>query len=247
MVAPRHLSLAPTSRPAPPRAIVSSPAIIMQSAPPSPGFQPPVKSMTFSDVLSTPRDASPNRQNAAHPHISFANSKFKNRRTKASVAPKHSFSTSIHKTSINSPAKGRNRSLASQDQRPHIVTQSKSSDSILTLGRPETSDHPGKPVSFIGTIGLVVETTNQGQGEAVPPPLFQEIPKQGFLRTLTVHSIVPGPIKRETTKLLQSESPHRRQSEQPSIIPRSSSPGRHCFGLLKHHSLRRRRSTQISV
>jgi hypothetical protein len=247
MIAPRHLSLAPTSRPAPPRTIVSSPAIVMQSAPPSTGFQHPVKSMTFSDALSIPRTASLNRQVAVHPHISFANSRLKTRRAKASVAPKHSISTSLHRTSINSPSRGHNRSLASQDTRPHIVTHSKSSDSILTLGTPEISDHPGIPVSFVGITGLAVETINQGRGEAAPPPPLEDIPKQGFLRTLTVHSIVPGPIKRETTKLLQSESPHRRQSKQPSIISRSPSPGRHCFGLLKHHSLRRRGSTQISV
>ncbi|KAI4800316.1 hypothetical protein E4T44_11040 [Aureobasidium sp. EXF-8845] len=186
MIAPRHLSLAPTSRPAPPRTIVSSPANVMQSAPPSTGFQHPVKSMTFSDALSTPRTASLNRQVAVHPHISFANSRLKTRRAKASVAPKHSISTSLHRTSINSPSRGHNRSLAPQDTRPHIVTHSKSSDSILTLGTPEISDHPGIPVSFVGITGLAVETINQGRGEAAPPPPLEDIPKQGFLRILTV-------------------------------------------------------------
>jgi hypothetical protein len=247
MVTPRHLSLAPSSRPAPPRTIVSSPAIVMQSAPPSPGFQPPVKSMTFSDALSTPRNTSPNRQSAAHPHISFTNSKPKNRRAKASIAPKHSVGTPLHMTSTNSPLRGPDRNLASQDHRPHIDTQPKSSDSIPTRGTLERPGHPGNPVSFISTIGSVVETTDERREEAAPLPISEDPSKQGFLRVLTVHSIVPGPIKREATKLLQSESPQRRQSKQPSIIPRSPSPGRHCFGLLSHRSRRRKSLTHVFI
>jgi hypothetical protein len=247
MVTPRHLSLAPSSRPAPPRTIVSSPAIVMQSAPPSPGFQPPVKSMTFSDALTKPRNTSPNRQSAAHPHISFANSKLKNRRAKASLAPKHSVGTSLHMTSTNSPLRGPDRSVASQDPRPHINTQPKSSDSILTQGALERPGHPGNPVSFVSTIGSVVETADHEREEAPPPTISGDPPKQGFLRVLTVHSIVPGPIKREATKLLQSESPQRRQSKQPSIIPRSSSPGGHCFGLFSHRSRRRKSLTHASI
>ncbi|KAH0352477.1 hypothetical protein KCU83_g3742, partial [Aureobasidium melanogenum] len=56
MVAPPHLSLPGASRPAPPRNVVSSPAIIMQPAPPSPNFQPPLKSMTSSEAFNKPRN-----------------------------------------------------------------------------------------------------------------------------------------------------------------------------------------------
>lgn len=246
MVAPPHLLLSASTRPAPTRSIVSSPAIVMQSAPPSPSIRPPVKSMSFSDTMLESRNPSPSREDAAHPHISFYNSKLKSRRAKASVAPKHSVGTSSHKSSTSSPSRGRHRSLAPQDARPHIATQSKSSDSIPIRGTRQRPGHPGNPVSFVGTVDSVVETSSRGQEEAVPLPPPEEPPKQGVLRVLTIHSIVPAPIRREATKLLQPETSNRRQSEQPSIMTRSSSPGKHCFGFLSHRS-RRRRSTQASV
>lgn len=246
MVAPPHLLLSSSTRPAPPRSIVSSPAIVMQSAPPSPSIRPPVKSMTFSDTLLESRDPSPNREDAAHSHISFSNTKFKTRRAKASIAAKHPVGTSSHKTSISSPSRGRHRSLAPQDTRPHLAAQTKSSDSIATAGPRQRPSHPGNPVSFVSTAGSVVELISPGQEEAaiVSPP--EEPPKQGVLRVLTIHSIVPAPMRREATKLLQSETSNRRQSEQPSTMTRSPSPGKHCFGLFSHRS-RRRRSTQAYV
>jgi hypothetical protein len=246
MVAPPHLSLPTSARPAPPRAIVSSPAIVMQSAPPSPSIRPPVKSMTFSDKLVESRNPSPNRQDAAHPHVSFYNSKLKNRRAKPSIAPKQSVGPSLHKPSTSSPSRGRHRSLALQDTRPHITAQPKSSDSIPTRGALQRPDHPGNPVSFVSTIGSVADVTGQEQEETALPPPPEDLPKQGFLRVLTVHSIVPPQIKREATKLFQPESPDRRQSEQHSIMSRSPSPGRHCFGLFGHRS-RRRRNTHGSL
>lgn len=242
MVAPPHLSLPTSPRPAPTHAIASSPAIVMQSAPPSPAIRPPIKSMTFSDTLVETRNPSPSRQHAAHPHVSFYNSKLKARRAKASIAPKDSVGISLHKTSTSSPSRGRHR----RETRPHIATQQKSSDSVPTRGVRQRPDHPGNPVSFVSTVDSVGEITGKGQEEAAPPAPPDEPPKQGFLRVLTVHSIVPPTIKREATKLLQSESPNRRQSEQRSIMPRSSSPGRHCFGLFSHRS-RRRRSTHVSI
>jgi len=219
----------------------------MQSAPPSPGIRPPVKSMTFSDTLVESRNPSPNRQDVAHPHISFHNSKLKTRRAKVSIVPNQSASTSLHKTSTSSPSRGRHRSLAIQDIRPHITAQTKSSDSIPTRGTRQRPSHPGDPVSFVSTAGSVVEMISPGQEEAaiVPPP--GEPPKQGVLRVLTIHSIVPAPIRREATKLLHPETSTRRQSEQPSTISKPSSPGRHCFGLLNLRSHRRRRSTHTSV
>lgn len=248
MVAPPHLLLSASTRPAPTRSIVSSPAIVMQSAPPSPSIRPPVKSMTFSDTLLESRSPSPNREDAAHPHISFYNSKLKNRRAKASVVSKHSVSTTLLKTSTSSPSRGRHRSLAPQDVRPHITSRPISSDSISVIGARQRPSHPGDPVSFVSTIGSVVETVNGEQEEVVPPPPPEEPPKQGVLRVLTIHSIVPAPIRREATKLLQSDTSNRRQSEQLStIMTRSPSPRKHCFGLFSHRSRRRRGSIQASV
>jgi len=247
MVAPPHL-LAPTStRPAPTRAIVSSPAIVMQSAPPSPSIRPPVKSMTFSDTLIESRNPSPSRQDAAHPHVSFHNSKLKTRRARFSIAPNHPAGTSLHRNPTSSPSRGRHRSLAIQDARPHITAQAKSSDSIPTRGTRHRPSHPGDPVSFVSTASSVVEMISPGIEEAVIVPPPGEPPKQGVLRVLTIHSIVPAPIRREATKLLHSETSTRRQSEQPSTISKLPSPGRHCFGLLNLRSHRRRRSTHTSV
>ena len=245
MVAPPHLSLPTLPRPAPTRAIVSSPAIVMQAAPPSPGIRPPVKSMTFADTAIESRNPSSNRQDAAHPHISFYNSKFKTRRAKASTTPNHSVGTSLHKTSTSSPSRGHDRSSASQDTRPHITAQPKSSDSVPTRGARQRPDHPGNPVSFVSTIGSAAETIGQGQEEAPPPPPPEDLPKQGFRRVLTVHSIVPAPIKREATKPLQPENLDRRRSDQPSIMLRPTSPRRYCFGLWSRRS-HRRRSTHVS-
>ncbi|CAD0111983.1 unnamed protein product, partial [Aureobasidium uvarum] len=246
MVAPPHLSLATTHRPAPPRTIVSSPAIVMQSAPPSPGFQPPLKSMTFSETLNKSSDMSSSRQGAAPPHISFYNSKLKARRAKASMAPGHSIGTAIHKTSTSSSSKGHHRSGASQGPKPRIATQPKSSDSIATRGTHSRPRHPGNPVSFVSTVGSTAESVNQGQEETIAPPALEDAPKQGFLRVLTVHSIVPAPIRREATKILRPESSYRRQSIQPSIMSRSPSPGPRCFGLFGIRSCRRR-NTHVSV
>lgn len=249
MVAPPHLLLSSSTRPASTRSIVSSPAIVMQSAPPNPSIRPPVKSMTFSDTLLESRNPSPKREDATHTHISFYNSKLKNRRAKASVASKHSVSPTLHKTSTSSPSRGRHRSLAPQDTRPHITPRPRSSDSIPARGARQRPGHPGDPVSFVSTIGSVVETASGEQEEAIPPSPPEEPPKQGVLRVLTIHSIVPAPIRREATKLLQSDTSHRRQleqSEQPStIMTRSPSPRKHCFGLFSRRS-RRRRSTQAS-
>jgi len=247
MVAPPHLLTPTSTRPAPTRAIVSSPAIVMQSAPPSPSIRPPVKSMTFSDTLIESRNPSPSRQDAAHPHVSFHNSKLKTRRAKVSIAPTHSAGTSLHKTSISSPSRGRHRSLAIQDIRPHISAQTKSSDSIPTRGTRQRPSHPGDPVSFVSTAGSVVEMISPEQEEATTVPPVGEAPKQGVLRVLTIHSIVPAPIRREATKLLHSETSTRRQSQQPSTISEPPSSGRHCFGLLNLRSRRRRRSTHTPV
>ncbi|KAI4719508.1 hypothetical protein E4T48_04227 [Aureobasidium sp. EXF-10727] len=246
MVAPPHLSLSTTSRPTPRRAVVSSPAITMQLAPPSPDFHPPLKSMTFSETLNKSRDESPGRPDAAHPHISFYDTKLRTRRAKASVPPAHSFGTVIHKTPTSSSPKGHHRSVASQGPRPHITTQPKSSDSIPTRNTRQRPSHPGNPVSFTSTAGSIADLIDQGQEDTIAPPAFEQAPKQGFMRVLTVHSIVSAPIKREATKLLQSEGPYRRQSIQPSIKSRSPSPGSRCFDLFSLRS-RRRRSTHASV
>lgn len=248
MVAPPHLSLPIPSRPAPPRNIVSSPAIVMQSAPPSPGFQPPLKSMTFSDALNKSRNVSPNRQDAAHPHISFYNSKIKTRRAKASVALEHAISTPSQKLASPSPSRGHKRSIAFGTRRPRITTQSKSSGSISRRGIRERPGLPENSTSFVSTVGSVAESMSR-EPEAVPistRPEEEEAPKQGFLRVLTVHSIVPAPIRREATKLTQFESPNRRQSKQLSIKSRSPSPGLRCFGLF-HRASRRRRNTRASI
>lgn len=247
MIAPPHLSLPIPSRPAPPRNIVSSPAIVMQSAPPSPGFQPPLKSMTFSDALNKSRNVSPNRQDATHPHISFYNSKLKTRRAKASVATEYAISTPSQKLATPDPSRSYHRSIASGTPRPRITTQSKSSGSISRRGIRERPGLPEHQASFVSTVGSIAGSTSR-EPEAAPasPRPEEEAPKQGFLRVLTVHSIVPAPIKREATTLLQYERPNRRPSKQRSIMSRSPSPGLRCFGLF-HRASRRRRNTHASI
>lgn len=247
MVAPPHLSLPSPSRPAPPRNVVSSPAIVMQSAPPSPGFQPPLKSMTFSDASNNSRNASPNRQDVAYPHISFYNSKIKTRRAKASVAPEHATSTPGQQLATPSATRGHNQSIASGTSRLRIATQSKSNGFISRRGIRERPSLPENPASFGSTVGSIAVSMNRGS-EAVPasPRPEEEAPKQGFLRVLTVHSIVPAPIKREATQVLQFESRYRRQSEQPAIMSRSPSPGLRCFGLF-HRASGLTRNTHTSI
>ncbi|KAK6004585.1 hypothetical protein QM012_008447 [Aureobasidium pullulans] len=246
MVAPPHLSLPISTRPAPPRNVVSSPAIVMQSAPPSPGFPPPLKSMTFSDALSKSRNVSSQRQEATRPHISFHNSN-KTRRVKASVPSANAVSVSIQEVTASSPSRGHHRSLAYANARPRVTTQSKSSDCIP---RRDARSRPGYPEnlnSFVSTVASTAGSLNREAEEtSASPPPEEEVPKQGFLRVLTVHSIVPAPTKRETAKLLNSKSPYRRQSKQSSIMSRSYPPGMRCFGLL-HRACRRRRNTHASI
>ncbi|KAG9523582.1 hypothetical protein KCU93_g6606, partial [Aureobasidium melanogenum] len=247
MVAPPHLSLPSASRPAPPRNIVSSPAIIMQSAPPSPNFQPPPKSMIFSEAFNKPRNVSPHLQDVAHPHISFYNSKIKNRRAKASIASGYAVDTPTLKASTSNPSRGHHRSLAYGNARPRMTIQPKSSESITRQGARQRPGNLGNPISFVSTVGSIAESTNrEPEAMPAPPPPEEDAPKQGFLRVLTVHSIVPAPIRREATKLLNSESPYRRQSKQSSIMSRSPSPGSRCFGLIYRVS-RRRRNTHASI
>ncbi|KAI5270383.1 hypothetical protein E4T47_06242 [Aureobasidium subglaciale] len=246
MRSPPHLSHSVPSRPAPPKSIVSSPAIVMQSAPPSPGFQPVAKSSTFSEALSTSRTASSNRHDAAHGHISFQNSKLKTRRAKASVAPGRSIGHSTHKAKHDSPSRGFNQTSVSHELKPPGITQKRSSDSIPTRELRRRSDHPGRPVSFVSAVDSVEEPAKKKPEQTDPPLPTEEVPKQGFRRVLTVHSIVPAPVKRRTTKLQQNESPDRRRSRQLSTMSRSPSPTPRCFGLFNSHS-RRRRGTNTSI
>ncbi|TIA60578.1 hypothetical protein D6C77_04049 [Aureobasidium pullulans] len=245
MVSPPHLSLTTPARPAPPRSIVSSPAIVMQSAPPSPGFQPIAKSMTFSEAVNKTRHASPHHHDADHGHISFRNSKLKNRRVRASIGLGASVAASIPRPTNSGPFRGRYRSSISRELSPPAITPQRSSDAIPIRDIRRRPGHPGNPVSFVSAVGSVGESIEQGQEEAKPSPPPEEPPKQGFLRVLTVHSIVPGPIRREATKLMQNESPYRRQSKQASAVSRPPTPEPICFGLFSSRS--RRRGTHSSI
>jgi hypothetical protein len=238
IVSPPHLLLASTARPAPPRPFLSSPAIVMQSPPPSPAIQPIAKSMTFPEVPSHAQNYSAQQRdhtNSLNIHIR----KLKYKRPKGPSGLDDSIDTASPIPGRVSHSKHHHLpNTAFPEFRPILAARQISGDSFSLRDVRRRPDHPGKLVSFTSTITSPTESIKLEDEEMVAqlPDPSEEAPKQGFVRTLTVHSIVPGTMRREMTRPFPPPEryTYQHESAQDGLI--RDEPSASCCGLFKIHS-----------
>lgn len=197
MKVPLHLSIASPRRPQPPRPFVSSPAIVMQSVPPSPGPTAAIaKSMTFAEGTATRRRASPSPHAHDHdrlPSMDFRPSRLRNRRLRGPSGPIMTLGSLSRKAEGDKATTAQQRRPTRHELRHHVLKRQLTNDSTSRRDPPTTQIRSDSSHGRKDTIEKERRSTLKPQSGPGPP--VEDVPEQIVTRTATMHRIVPDNLE----------------------------------------------------